>query len=80
MTLALEQCNLVPLTEYAKRVWETSAIAAKKSIILEAIENFKFKGKTERFRRLVEAETKATRLDKLITDLVLIEDGNKVIR
>jgi len=79
MNKTLEQSSLIPLTEYAKRVWSAPSLDAKRQIIHEAIAVFKFKGKAERFRRQIDAECKASRLDQFAANLVLLESGDKVI-
>lgn len=63
----------------AQQVWATSDIPTKKMIILEMIDDFKFKAKQDQFRDLVNGTDKAARLDKLAADIMLA-DTDKVIK
>jgi len=63
----------------AQQVWSTSDIQQKKSIILEMIDNFKYKDRQEHFRDVVHYTDRAARLDKLAADLMLA-DVDKTIK
>jgi len=69
----------INLEQQAQQVWNTPDVAEKKTILLEMIDNFRFKARQEQFRDIVESATKGTRLDKLAADLMLV-DNDKVIR
>ena len=69
---------------YAQAVWESGDFQEKKTLVLEAIGRFEFKKKVDKFVTMVNGLSDSAagrqKLDKLITDLVLIQSGDKVIR
>lgn len=69
---------------YAQAIWESGDFEEKKALMLEAIGRFEFKKKVDKFVDMVNKLQNNTvgrqKIDKLITDLVLIQSGDKVIR
>jgi len=69
---------------YAQAIWESGDFQEKKQLILEAIGRFEFKKKVDKFidmvNKLSDNAVGRQKIDKLITDLVLIQSGDKVIR
>lgn len=69
---------------YAQAIWESGDFNEKKELILEAIGKFEFKKKVDKFvemvNRLSDNAAGRQKIDKLITDLVLVQSGDKVIR
>jgi len=67
------------LEKLAQQVWNTSDIKTKQALLLEMIDNFRYKGKQEQFRLIVNRSGRSSRLDKLAADLMLA-DQDKVIQ
>jgi hypothetical protein len=67
------------LGEMAQQVWATKNIAEKKTLLHDMVDDFKFKGKQDHFRVVIEGTDKAARLDKLAADLALA-DTDKVVQ
>ena len=69
---------------YAQAIWESGDFTEKKELILEAIGKFEYKKKVDKFvdldNRPPDNAAGRQKLDKLITDLVLVQSGDKVIR
>lgn len=67
------------LEQYAQQVWNASDINQKKLVLLEMIDNFKYKTKQDHFRDIVNSTSRSVRLDRLAADLMLA-DNDKLIK
>lgn len=65
-------------SDLAQQVWVTSTLEGKKAILLQMIDQFKFKAKVDQFKRKVQSITRTSQCDKMASDLAL-NDTDKVI-
>ena len=63
----------------AQLVWRAPDLESKKILLNEMVSLFTHKSKQTHFRKIIEGETRTTRLDKLASDLCLV-DTDKVIK
>lgn len=68
------------LTEYARSVDKAATVAEAQQAMQQLIDQFDYKGKQQLFSRFVEIKHNKTRLQKWAWDLVLIGNGQKVIK
>ncbi len=71
--------SMVQYDEQAQQVWAATNIERKKEILIEMINSFTFKKKADQFRSDVVRATSSQKLDKLVSDIMLVGHGYKVI-